>query len=152
MKIYQKHSGRRLLLRQRVEPLKKFLEYLFPAKSILFIAVSHTRDTDHGVGSNFIPTMVKYTISKHCNQIQTITHNLKSKNSHSSTNKTHNLKIQKSQFYKHNQTHNSICFPTTPFKPYELAWPVLPTLTNPLELVPQRPAPCLTAPPERQRF
>ena len=38
--------------------LKNFLEYLFPAKSTLFIAVSHTRDTDHGVGSNFIPTVV----------------------------------------------------------------------------------------------
>ena len=57
-KIYKKHSGRRLLLRWRVEPLKKFLEYLFPAKSTLFIAVSHTRDTDHGVGSNFIPTIL----------------------------------------------------------------------------------------------
>ena len=40
----------------RAEPLKKFLEYLFPAKSTLFIAASHARGADHGVGSNFIPT------------------------------------------------------------------------------------------------
>ena len=32
-KIYQKHSGRRLFLHWRVEPLKNFLEYLFPANS-----------------------------------------------------------------------------------------------------------------------
>ena len=55
---YHKPSGRRLLLRQRVEPLKQFLEYLFPAKFTLFIAVSHTRDTDHGVGLNFTPTLI----------------------------------------------------------------------------------------------
>ena len=55
-KIYQKHSGRRLLLRRRVEPLKNSLSIYFPQKFTLFIAVSHTRDTDHGVGSNSTPT------------------------------------------------------------------------------------------------
>ena len=61
-KIYEKHSGRSLLLRRRVEPLKKFIEYLFPKKFTLFIAVSHTRDTDHGVGSNYIPTDYNFSM------------------------------------------------------------------------------------------
>ena len=53
---YYKHSGRRLLLRRRVEPLKKSRSVYFPSILFLFIAVSHTRDTDHGVGLNPTPT------------------------------------------------------------------------------------------------
>ena len=53
---YQKHSGRRLLLRRRVEPLKKSPSIYFPLKLTLFIAVSHARGTDHGVGLNSTPT------------------------------------------------------------------------------------------------
>ena len=41
----------------RAEPLKNFLEYLFPANLLLFIAASHTRGADLVVGSNFIPTI-----------------------------------------------------------------------------------------------
>ena len=42
----------------RAEPLKKFLECLFLAKSTLFIAASHTRGADLVVGSNSIPTTI----------------------------------------------------------------------------------------------
>ena len=37
--------------------LKKYPSVYFPFKLPLFIAVSHARDTDHGVGSNFTPTV-----------------------------------------------------------------------------------------------
>ena len=53
---YYKHSGRRLLLRRRVEPLKKSPSICFPLKVSLFIAVSNTRGTDHSVGLNSTPT------------------------------------------------------------------------------------------------
>ena len=36
--------------------LKNSLSIYFLQKFTLFIAVSHTRGTDHGVGSNYIPT------------------------------------------------------------------------------------------------
>ena len=55
---YHRHSGRRLLLWRRVEPLKKFHSIYFPLKLSLFIAVSHTRGTDHGVGLNSTPTLI----------------------------------------------------------------------------------------------
>ena len=55
---YYKHSGRRPLLRRRVEPLKKSPSIYFPFKFPLFIAVSHARGTDHGVGLNSTQTIM----------------------------------------------------------------------------------------------
>ena len=55
---YHKHNGRRLLLQERVEPLKKPQSIYFSVKLSLFIAVSHARDTDHGVGLNSTPTEI----------------------------------------------------------------------------------------------
>ena len=40
--------------------LKNSLSIYFLQKFTLFIAVSHTRGTDHGVGSNYIPTTISY--------------------------------------------------------------------------------------------
>ena len=54
---FHKHSGHRLLLRRRVEPLKKSQSIYFPFKFSSFIAVSRTRGTDHGVGLNSTPTL-----------------------------------------------------------------------------------------------
>ena len=49
-------SGCRLLLRRRVEPLQNFTVFTIYHHLFLFIVVSQSRDTDHGVGSNSTPT------------------------------------------------------------------------------------------------